>query len=122
MTTYARKITKARKRDLRTFLIEAAPAAASFHPHWKAELARLEPRLGHNKAIVAIARKLLIVVWYVLAEKQTDRFVEPEKVSQKLLRFGYDVGRRNRQGQSAARFVRQRLDDLQTRRILTSIP
>jgi len=37
-------------------------AAANNHPHWKAELARLEPRLGRNKAIVAIARKLLIAV------------------------------------------------------------
>jgi len=82
MTTHSGKITKAGRRDLRTVLIEAAQAAASSHPHWKAELARLEPRLGHNKAIVAIARKLLIAVWHVLAEKQTDRFVEPEKVSQ----------------------------------------
>ena len=122
MTRRTGKITKAGRRDLRTVLIEAAQAAASFHPHWKAELARLEPRLGHNKAIVAIARKLLIAVWYVLAQKQTDRFVEPEKVSQKLLRFAYDLGKHNRQGQSAARFVRQRLDDLQIGQQLTSIP
>jgi transposase len=122
MTMRTGKITKAGRRDLRTVLIEAAQAAASSHPHWKAELARLEPRLGHNKAIVAIARKLLIAVWHVLAEKQTDRFVEPEKVSQKLLRFAYDVGKNNRAGQSAAQFVRQRLDALQIGQELTSIP
>ncbi len=122
MTMRSGKITKAGRRDLRTVLIEAAQAAASSHPHWKAELARLEPRLGHNKAIVAIARKLLIAVWYVLAQKQTDRFVEPEKLSQKLLRFAYDLGKHNRQGQSAARFVRQRLDDLQIGQALTNIP
>ena len=122
MTTRTGKITKAGRRDLRTALIEAAQAAANSHPHWKAELARLEPRLGHNKAIVAIARKLLIAVWYVLAQNQTDRFVEPEKVSQKLLRFAYDVGKSNRAGQSAAQFVRQRLDDLQIGQELTSIP
>lgn len=122
MTRHTGKITKAGRRDLRTVLIEAAQAAASSHPHWKAELARLEPRLGHNKAIVAIARKLLIAVWFVLAQKQTDRFVEPEKVSQKLLRFAYDVGKHNRQGQSAAGFVRQRLDDLQIGQELTNIP
>ncbi len=122
MTMRSGKITKAGRRDLRTVLIEAAQAAASSHPHWKAELARLEPRLGHNKAIVAIARKLLIAVWHVLAENKTDRFVEPEKVSQKLLRFAYDVGKHNRAGQSAAQFVRQRLDDLQIGQELTSIP
>jgi transposase len=130
MTLRTGKITKAGRRDLRTVLIEAAQAAASSHPHWKAELARLEPRLGHNtpalaggarEAIVAIARKLLIAVWHVLAENKADRFLEPEKVSQKLLRFAYDVGKRNRQGQSAAQFVRQRLDDLQIGQELTSI-
>ena len=121
MTMRSGKITKAGRRDLRTVLIEAAQAAASSHPHWQAELTRLEPRLGHNKAIVAIARKLLIAVWHVLAQKQTDRFVEPEKVSQKLLRFAYDVGKRNRAGLSAAQFVRQRLDALQIGQELTSI-
>lgn len=122
MTTHSGKITKAGRRDLRTVLIEAAQAAAGSHPHWKAELARLQPRLGHNKAIVAIARKLLIAVWHVLVKKEPDRFVEPEKVSQKLLRFAYDVGKSNRAGQSAAQFVRQRLDDLQIGQELTSIP
>jgi transposase len=121
MTLRTGKITKAGRRDLRTVLIEAAQAAASSHPHWQAELARLEPRLGHNKAIVAIARKLLIAVWHVLAENQADRFLEPEKVSQKLLRFAYDVGKSNRAGRSAAQFVRQRLDDLQIGQELTSI-
>lgn len=53
MTTRTGKITKAGRRDLRTVLIEAAQVVANSHPHWKAELARLEPRLGHNKAIVA---------------------------------------------------------------------
>ena len=121
MTMRSGKITKAGRRDLRTVMIEAAQAAARSHPHWKAELARLESRLGHNKAIVAIARKLLIAVWHVLTQKQPDRFVEPEKVSQKLLRFAYDFGKRNRAGLSAAQFVRQRLDALQIGQELTSI-
>ena len=56
MTNRSGKITKAGRRDLRTVLIEAANVAANNHPHWKAELARLEPRLGRNKAVVAIAR------------------------------------------------------------------
>jgi len=121
MTTRTGKITKAGRRDLRVAMVEAAHAAANHHPHWKAELARLEPRLGYNKAIVAIARKLLIAVWYVLAGKKVDRFVEPEKVSQKLLHFAYEVGKNKRAGKSAAQFVRQRLDDLQIGQDLTSI-
>jgi len=123
LTTRTGKITKAGRRDLRVALVEAAHVAANNHPHWKAELARLQPRLGYNKAIVAIARKLLITVWHVLARKVTDRFAEPEAVAQKLLRFAYEVGKENRPGrQTAAGFARDRLDVLGLGQDLTSIP
>jgi transposase len=113
LTTRTGRITKAGRRDLRVVLVEAAQVAANTHPHWKAELARLEPRLGRNKAIVAIARKLLISAWYILSQQVTDRFAEPEAVAQKLLKFAYQVGKNNRPAhQSAAEFVRQRLDAL----------
>jgi transposase len=122
MSTRTGRITKAGRRDLRVVLIEAAQVAANSHPHWKAELARLQPRLGRNKAIVAIARKLLVAVWYILAQHKTDRFAEPERVAQKLLKFAYQLGKANRPtGQSAAQFVRQHLDALQLGSELTNI-
>ena len=122
LTTHTGKITKAGRRDLRVVLIEAAHVAANSHPHWKAELARLQPRLGYNKTIVAIARKLLITVWHVLARKVVDRFAESEKVSQKMLRFAYAVGKENRPGhQTAAQFARERMDVLGIGQELTSI-
>jgi transposase len=122
MISRSGRITKAGRRDLRVVLIEAAQVAANSHPHWKAELARLEPRLGRNKAIVAVARKLLVAVWYILAQHKTDRFAQPEAVAQKLLKFAYQVGKENRpKGQSAAQFVRQRLDVLELGQELTSI-
>jgi len=122
LTTRTGKITKAGRRDLRVALVEAAHVAANSHPHWKAELARLQPRLGYNKAIVAIARKLLVTVWHVLARKVVDRFVEPEKVSKKMLHFAYEVGKVNRAGKSAAQFTRERMDTLGLGSELTSIP
>jgi transposase len=122
MTTRTGRITKAGRRDLRVVLIEAAQIAANTHPHWKTELARLQPRLGRNKAIVAIARKLLITVWYVLSQHKTDRFADPERIAQKFLKFAYQLGKENRpKGQSAAQFVRQRLDALQLGHELTRI-
>ena len=122
MTSRSGRITKAGRRDLRVVLIEAAQVAANSHPHWKAELARLQPRLGRNKAIVAIARKLLVAVWYILAQHKTDRFAQPEAIAQKFLKFAYQLGKENRPaGQSAAQFVRQRLDALQLGHELTSI-
>ncbi len=123
MTTRTGKITKAGRRDLRVALVEAAHVAVNSHPHWKTELARLQPRLGYNKAIVAIARKLLVTVWHVLARKVADRFAETEKVSEKMLRFAYEVGKKNRPGrQTAAQFARERLDALGLGQELTSIP
>jgi transposase len=116
MSTRTGRITKAGRRDLRVVLIEAAQVAANSHPHWKAELARLQPRLGRNKAIVAIARKLLVAVWYILAQHKTDRF------AQKLLKFAYQLGKETRpKGQSAVQFVRQRLEALQLGQELTTI-
>lgn len=44
-------------------LVEAAWSAVAHHPFWKAQFERLVPSLGKGKAIVAIARKLLVVVW-----------------------------------------------------------
>lgn len=123
LTTRTGRITKAGRKDLRTALVEAAQTAAISHPHWKTELARLEPRLGRNKAIVAIARKLLVAVWYVLAEQATDRFVKPEMVARKLMRFAYRVGKHNRPAdQSAGQFIRRQLDALHIGADLTSIP
>jgi transposase len=122
MTSHSGRITKAGRRDLRVVLTEAAQVAANSHPHWKAELARLQPRLGRNKAIVAIARKLLVAAWYILAQHKTDRFAQPEAIAQKFLKFAYQIGKENRPaGQSAAQFVRQRLDGLQLGHELTSI-
>jgi transposase len=122
MTSRTGRITKAGRRDLRVVLTEAAQVAANSHPHWKTELARLQPRLGRNKAIVAIAPKLLVAVWYILALHKTDRFAQPEAIAQKFLKFAYQLGKENRpQGQSAAQFVRQRLDGVELGQDLTSI-
>ena len=52
-TSRSGRITKAGRRDLRVVLTEAAQVAANKHPHWKAELARLQPRLGRNTPALA---------------------------------------------------------------------
>jgi transposase len=117
------RITKSGRRDLRTAMVEAAQTASNTHPHWRAELARLAPRLGRNRAIVAIARKLLVAVWHILARHAVDRFGEPEIVARKLMQYTYVLGRANRPpGQSTAQFVRLQLDSLGLGGDLTEIP
>lgn len=59
-------ITKQGRRDLRAVLVEAAWIAVEHHPLWKARFERLAARTGKKKAIIAIARKLLVVMWHVL--------------------------------------------------------
>jgi len=123
LTTRTGRITKAGRKDLRATMVEAAQTAANTHPHWKAELARLEPRLGRNKAIVAIARKLLVAVWHLLTEKTLDRYAEPERLARKFMQVAYALGEVNRPaGMSSATFVRTQLDRLHVAQDLTHIP
>lgn len=113
LTTHRGPITKTGRRDLRAALVEAAQTAANTHPHWQAELAHLEPRLGRNKAIVAIARKLLVAVWHILTQQVADRHADPERVARKFLQHAYRLGpARRTPGQSTAAYVRRQLDRL----------
>jgi len=97
-----------------TRLVCAANVAVRSDEFWKAELARLEPRTGHNKAIVAIARKLLVVVWHVLTQREADRRADAAKVARGFLNMAYkDIGARNLpDGMTAPEFVRKNLDAL----------
>ncbi len=107
------RITKAGRRDLRHLLVEAAHSASRSHPHWQSEFARLSPRLGHGQAIVAIARKLLIAVWHVLAKETVDCHAQPYQVARSFMVYGYRLGRRYRpHGQPVPQFVRTQLDRL----------
>lgn len=108
------RITKAGRRDLRHVMVQAAQAASRSDAFWKAELARLEPHTGHNKAIVALARKLLVVVWHVLTKREADKRADAEKVARNILNTVYThIGARNLpEGQTAPEFVRRSLDRL----------
>jgi len=116
------RITKEGRRDIRSVTVEAAHVAGRTQAHWQAELARLEPRLGYNKAIMAIARKLLVAVWHVLSQECADRYADPGQVARKLLEHAYRLGRAHRpDGQSAAEYVRRQLDRLGLGADLTAI-
>ena len=122
-TTRTGRITKAGRKDLRAAMIETAHTAANFHPFWQQELKRLEPRLGRNKAIVAIARKLLVSVWHILSKETVDKHACPVIVARKYMQFAYTLGKENRPTDiSTAAFVRLQLDRLGIGAELNSIP
>ena len=96
---HAGSITKQGRKELRSALVEAAWITIKNHPYWQAQFQRLEHKKGSKKAIVAIARKLLVVVWNVLTAHAADRRAQPELVATYL-------------GIRRPLFVRQQLDCL----------
>jgi len=107
-------ITKQGRRELRAALVEAAWMAVEHSEHWRTTFERLATRTGRQKAIVAIARKLLVVVWHVLSKQQADRHTDAEHVARKFLTWGTQERTATQQGLSRPAFVRQQLDRLGT--------
>jgi transposase len=82
------RITKQGRSELRQVMVEAAWSAVRHYDHWRRQYQALASRIGSQKAIVAIARKLLVVVWHVLTEQRADRFADPKAVARKFLTWG----------------------------------
>lgn len=108
-TQHTGGITKQGRREIRTTLVEAAWVALAHHPHWKALFERLCTRMKKPKASVAVARKLLVVIWHVLAEQVADRYAEVEAVARKLLLWGTAKGVARRLHGSRGMCVRRQL-------------
>lgn len=117
------RITKTGRKELRWAMVEATRSATRSDPFWKEKLADLETRLGRRKAIVAIARKLLVVVWHVLTDETVDHHAQSQQVACSMFALAYKVGVRNLPGgQSATGLTRQQLDRLEIGQELTDIP
>lgn len=117
------RITKSGRRDLRRAMVDAANHAILDHPHWKEQFAQLSFRLGRSKAIVAIARKLLVVVWHVLTKGIADRQANPIQVACSIFAFAHKVRVKNLpQKQSALVFTRTQLDRLRIGRDVHILP
>ena len=112
LTFHTGGITKQGRRELRTALIEAAWITVRFDAAWREQFERLEQRIGRRKAIVAIARKLLVVVWHVLYHRRVDRQADPERVVRYFLAWGRQAKVFARLGLKASAFARQQLDIL----------
>jgi hypothetical protein len=103
------RITKSGRRDLRTALIEGAWAAVNFDPYWKQEFDRLSQRLNQGKAIVAIARRLLVVLWHVLSKRQSYRHLSDVQIASKMLRWSWSIRRHHSTALASRLFIRRRL-------------
>lgn len=113
------RITKTGRRDLRHVLVEAAWAAVEHHPFWKAEFGRLSRRMDEHKAVVAIARRLLVAIWHVLGEQAADRHADDKMVATKLMRWSWELSDEQRGGLTTRQFIRYHLMRLQLGEDLT---
>jgi len=118
---YGGRITKQGRRDIRCTMVESAWVAVESHPYWKELFERLAVRVGKPKAIVAIARKLLVVVWHVLTKQVADREAVAEQVAAKFLEWSWKLGRVNRAGLTSGAFIRRELRRLQLGENITAI-
>ena len=100
------RITKSGRRELRRSLIEAARVAVRQKGRWMKTYQRLERRIGDKKAVVAIARKLLVAIWHLLIKQTLIHDIDPKLLADKLLKWAWQCGRTGRRGMKCDQFLR----------------
>jgi transposase len=89
-TCYTGHITKAGSRNARWLAIEAAHTIARSRSPLAATYLRIRRRKGHQIAVTALARKLVVVVWHLLTTQQPYRYAAPTRTREKLRRLQKD--------------------------------
>ena len=113
-------ISRCGRSHARWLLVEAAHAAVRVPGPLRAFYTRLRRRKGHNKAIVATARKLCTIIWYMLSSGEPYRWSPPVRTQEKIRRFQILAGAPKRttgpkkgqpsQGGRAAYLARRKAD------------
>jgi len=106
-TKYREKgITKEGRKELRWALVEVAQRAVKSDPLWKHRFEELQKRMHRNQAIVAVARRLLELVWYVLTRRQPYRHFSQERIAYKYLTWAWQMDEAARDGLTRQQFAR----------------
>ena len=103
-------------------IVEAGCRAVERHPHWKIHFEQLSSRIGKQKAIVAIARKLLVAVWHVLTREQADVHADAQAIARKLLKWIERCGATPGKRRSAGKLLRHYLDQLNLAEEVEQVP
>lgn len=114
-----KKITKCGRKELRWAMIEAAWRAVRSNSYWKKQFEALKRRKHPNQAIVMIARKLLVTVWYVLSRQEAFRHASQEDLAYKMLIWSWSMDEEARQGMTPQQFAKYGLLRLGIGRDLT---
>jgi transposase len=81
---YHGPITKQGHRQARSLLVQAAHQAAAHPGPLGAFFRRVAKRRGYNVAVVATARKLVVIAWHMLKTNEPYRYASPQTVEYKL--------------------------------------
>jgi len=101
-----KSITKEGRRELRWALVEAAWGAIRSDPYWKAQYEHFKQTKHPNKAIVAVARKLLVSVWYILSKRETYRHFEDEAIAYKMITWSQRMHEEALMGMTRRQFAK----------------
>jgi len=114
-------ITKFGRKELRWALVEAAWQAIRSNPRLRAQYDELCRRKHPNQAIVAIARKLLVTLWYLLSRNEAYTPSTDEDLAYKMLTWAWHIDPRAKRGLTNQQFAKYGLLQLGRGQQLTRI-
>jgi len=65
-------------------IVQCAMTAVRYDEHFRTFYERLKIRKGHGKAIVATAKEILVIIWYMLTRRELYRYMNRQRYEQKL--------------------------------------
>ena len=99
-------ITKFGRKELRWALVEASWQAIRSNARWKAEYDELCKRKHPNQAIVAIAHKLLVTLWYLLNKQEAYNQSSEEDLAYKMLTWAWHIDKTALNGMTNQQFAK----------------
>lgn len=99
-------ITKVGRKELRWALVEASWQAIRSNPRWRADYDELCKRKHPNQAIVAIAHKLLVTIWYLLNRKEVYKQSSEEDLAYKMLTWAWHMDKPALNGMTNQQFAK----------------
>ena len=81
------RITKQGSPLLRWILVQCSLSAIRHDHHMRTFYERIKQRKGHGKAIVATAKEMLVIIWYMLTRHQLYKYINKNRYEQKLKRL-----------------------------------
>lgn len=92
-TCHHGRITKQGRSHARWLAVEAAQAISTSNVPLAATYHRVRRKKGHNVAVCALARKLVVLVWHMLRNNEPYRYAPVPRTRQKLRKLTPDAPR-----------------------------